>query len=266
MIIDCATPTTTTSIKPIILWNQLLARRNGGEPVRRTSRTVSGDSLSSAEIHTDHHPMLVSKEISAVEYDGDNENSYTNMAIRQPEKRVRFQVDDNDNIVAQVMILTQSIEDENVSELFWSASERRQFAKNMRAAARTAKKDFSTQIEHLKDLYCNSVYRDVTSEETKIGMKAIMQWSHSAHDCRGLERLVLDGASEIATGRCIRNVLRAQWVQHEQQRRCAFRNCNNETSTFSLDEAAKQLRQRSRKSSRLAEEFALLLAMGDSVE
>jgi hypothetical protein len=245
---------TATNQKKPFLWNRALkAARARIEPHRYTVRTNSIDSLSSAEIRT------YDTVVGGCKY-YDNDVTSTASTNRSLEKRVRFHVDEEDEIVAHVIVFTTH---SNESALFWSSHERQEFVVNLMNDAANAKIHHATQIAHLKDLYVNALHRDVTSDETKQGIRAIMQWSSSSNDdddspydntncCRGLERLVLQNASKNATRRCIRNVLRAQLALS--------------TTPTSYSEAAKQLRQHSRKCSRMTEEFAFLLALGDSAE
>jgi hypothetical protein len=264
MIIDrTAANTAQTSF---LVWNHTLTAklaRNAIKPLRHSIRAITRtDSLSSAEIRIDD-PVAASKEV-IFDYDCDDEGSNnTSSTTGLPEKRVRFHVDDRDDIVAQVILLTKTY-DEDPSELFWSAQERNQFKLNMRLDAYAATKELSTQIAQLQDLYANAVSREVSSDEIKEGLSAIMEWSDSTHDCRGLERLVLNGAAEYTTRRCVRNVLRAQLVlqQKRTQQRCA----NVHNAVCFSEAATRKLRQRSRKWSRHAEEFAFLLALGDNSE
>jgi hypothetical protein len=249
--------TATDQQKKPFLWNHALtAALARNEPNRQhPARTMSTDSLSSAEIRI--NDTVVGSKVD--DSSDDDDVTSTTSTNRPLEKRVRFHGDADDEIVAHVVLFTTNSNEDDPSALFWSSHERQEFVRNLHNDAANAKINHSSQIAHLKDLYVNALHRDVTSDETKEGIRAIMQWSDDDDDstdnnccCRGLERLVMKNASKNAIRRCIRSVLRAQLALS--------------TTQTGYGEAAKQLRQRSRKCSRMAEEFAFLLALGDRAE
>lgn len=235
-------------IKVSFKWNKTLStalsRGFAKGPVRQIS-TASLDSLSSAETRVDD--IVPSKEFSVQESsEFDDTSSTMSTYASRKEKRVKFLVDDDDDIVAQV-IFFPTFHQDNAADLYWSSQQRQEFVFNLKADADDIQIDHSYQIDQLDEIYQTSLSQEVGSEETKKGIRIIMNWSRKTEG-RGLEGLVMTSMRK-SRRRCIRSVLKLQ---------------QSFPDNISYEEAARQLRKRSRRCSRNAEEFSFLLALGDS--
>lgn len=214
-------------------------------PVLRQRSTASFDSLSSAETRVE--TIVPSKEFSlhdSAEFD-DTSSTISTSASRN-QRRVKFLVDDDDDVITQV-ILFPKFRREDAANLYWSSDQRQDFVFNLKADADDMQLDHSCHIDQIEEIYANSLAQEVDSEEAKDGIRTIMQWSTKTEG-RGLEGLVMNSLRQ-SRRRCIRNVLKLQ---------------QSFPDDINYEESSKQLRKRSRRYSRNAEEFSFLLALGDS--